>query len=347
MELEEFFGEPCHDLLTQSIKQSLAFDPQGNYEEWKKQIKHKFYELTGLYEIEKNEAPSPDLQIESEEKKDGYTEIRFTFASEIGTRVPCYLLIPDTGRESYPVAITLQGHSTGFHNSVGKVKFEKDLTYQPRGQFGLQAVQNGFISLCIEQRGMGERRPTSKSRKHAPMCAYTALTAFMLGRTVLGERIFDVHKAIDVLSHFPKCNTDQILITGNSGGGTATYYAACYDERIKLCLPSCAFCSYKESILNIYHCSCNYIPSAYHYFEMQDLSCMIAPRPITVIAGQKDDIFPIEGVRDAYQTLSAIYQKAGAADACRLVETPKDHWWCVDIVWPTILAEVKKLGWTV
>lgn len=340
-----FFGEPCHDILVANAKQKLAYDPSLNYEEWKASIRHKLYELTGLYEIEKNEAPDLDLQIEYEEKKEGYTKIRFTFASEVGTKVPCYLLIPNTGKEKYPVAITLQGHSTGFHNSVGEIKFEKDIAYQPRGQFGLQAVENGYISLCIEQRGMGERRPTCPSRKGAPMCAYTALTAFMLGRTVLGERMFDVHKAIDALAHFPKCDTDKIFITGNSGGGTATYYASCYDERIKFCAPSCAFCSYKDSIMNIYHCSCNYIPNAFHYFEMQDLACLIAPRPIAVIAGKEDDIFPIEGVREGYKTLSAIYAAAGAPDACRLVETPKDHWWCVDLVWETINAEAQKLGW--
>ena len=339
-----FHGEPCHELLTKSIKQQLAFDPALDYNEWKKSIQQKFYELTGLYEIEKNAAPSRNLKIESEEQKDGYTQIRFTFESEIGTRVPCYLLIPNTGRKSYPVAITLQGHSTGFHNSVGEIQYERDIAYQPRGQFGIQAVKRGFISLCIEQRGMGERRPTTPSRK-ATLCNYTALTALLLGRTVLGERMFDIKCAIDVLSEFDACNTDQILITGNSGGGTASFYAACYDERIKLAAPSCAFCSYSASILDIFHCCCNYIPSAYHYFEMQDLSCMIAPRPIAVIAGQKDEIFPIEGVREAYATLSSIYRAAGAENACRLVETPREHWWCVDLVWDTILAEVQKLGW--
>lgn len=340
-----FFGEPCHDILVTNAVQALAYDPSLDFEEWKKSIRHKLYELTGLYQIEQNEATDLDLQIEYEEKRKGYTKIRFTFASEVGTRVPCYLLIPDTGKEKYPVAITLQGHSTGFHNSVGEIQYEKDLSYQPRGQFGLQAVENGYAALCIEQRGMGERRPTCPSRKGAPLCAYTSLTAFMLGRTVLGERMFDVHKAIDALAYFSKCDTDKIFITGNSGGGTATYYASCYDERIKLCVPSCAFCSYKESIMNIYHCSCNYIPNAFHYFEMQDLACLIAPRPIAVIAGKKDDIFPIEGVREGYKTLSAIYAAAGAPDACRLVETPREHWWCVDIVWETINAEAKKLGW--
>ena len=124
-----FFGESCHDILNQTVKQSLAFNKDNDYSAWKGEIREKFYTLTGLYDIEKNESPDPELNIISREQKDGYTEIRFTFASEIGTKVPCYLLIPDGKKEKYPVAITLQGHSTGYHNSVGIVKFEYDKTY--------------------------------------------------------------------------------------------------------------------------------------------------------------------------------------------------------------------------
>lgn len=77
---------------------------------------------------------------------------------------------------------------------------------------------------------------------------------------------------------------------------------------------------------------------------MQDLACLIAPRRVAVIAGQKDDIFPIEGVRDSYKTGEKIYAAAGAADMCRLIETPMHHYWCKDLVWNAINEECKKLG---
>ena len=339
-----FRGEPCHDILVKNTTPRLTFNKSVNYDTWKNELRQKFYELTGLYEIEANASPDANLKIEHEIEKDGYREIRFTFESEIGTTVPCYLLIPCTGLSKYPVAITLQGHSTGFHNSVGYTKFESDHSYQPRGQFGIQAVQNGFAALCIEQRGMGERRPTEPSRD-AHLCQFTAFRALQLGRTVLGERMFDVSRAIDVLSAFHECDTSKILITGNSGGGTTSFYSAAYDERIKLCVPSCAFCSYEASIMDMFHCSCNYIPCAYQFFEMHDIAALIAPRPLTVIAGKEDSIFPIDGVRSSFEVAKNIYGMQGAEAYCRLVETPREHWWCVDIVWETINSQVKELGW--
>ncbi len=339
----EIKGELCHQLLMKE-KPMLSFDESRDYSVWKEEIKNKFIKLTGLDKISRN-ACSLNIQIESEEQKDGYKQIRFVFESEKGAFVPCYLLIPDTGKEKYPVAITLQGHSSGFHNSVGIVKYEKDEEYQTRGKFAVQAVRNGFIALAIEQRGMGERRPNARHQREASMCEYEAHIALLLGRTILGERMWDVSKAIDALSYFSQCDTDKILITGNSGGGTMSFYAACFDERIKLSVPSCAFCTYEDSIMNWYHCSCNFIPHAFEWFEMQDLACLIAPRKLAVIAGEKDEIFPIYGVEKAYETVKKIYKKESVEGNCRFVKTPKAHWWCENIVWNTIQEETKKMSW--
>lgn len=341
--MREIKGALCHQLLMNQ-KPSLSFEESRDYIAWKSEVKEKLIELVGLDNITKN-ACSLNVQIESEEQKEGYKQIRFVFESEKGAFVPCYLLIPDTGKERYPVAITLQGHSSGFHNSVGIVKYEGDEEYQARGQFAVQAVKNGFIALAIEQRGMGERRPNGDHQKMASMCEYEAHIALLLGRTILGERMWDVSKAIDALSLFPQCDLEKILITGNSGGGTMSFYAACYDERIKLSVPSCAFCSYKRSIMNWYHCSCNFIPHAYEWFEMQDLSCLIAPRRLVVVAGELDKIFPIDGVEIGYKTVRKIYQAAGVERNVRLVKTPKAHWWCEDIVWDNIKEELEKMGW--
>ena len=342
--MREIVGDLCHSELLKKTKQILAFDETKDYGTWKKEVQDKLYELLGMEEIEKNACPL-QLTIEKDEKKDGYRQIRFVFESEQGAFVPCYLLIPDTGKDKYPVVITLQGHSSGFHNSIAEPKNEKENEYAlGRGKFAVQAVQRGYIALAIEQRAMGERK-TDRHDFSPLMCSFPTLTAFLLGRTTIGERVWDVQRAIDLLSEFPQADTDKIVLTGNSWGGTATYYTACMEERIKIAVPSCAFCSYETSILDIFHCPCNYIPSAYKWFEMQDLACMIEPRNLAIVAGGEDGIFPINGVRAGFETVQKIYNTAGAKENCRLVVTEKGHWWCEDIVYNTIAEEAKKLGW--
>lgn len=330
--------------LARKIKPKLSFQKEADYNEWKADIQKKLFELAGLNNIQEN-ACAPNLQIEWEEDKGTYRLIRFTFESEVDEVVPCYLCIPKTGKEKYPVAIVLQGHTTGFHLSIGETKYDGDERFLPRSSHALQAVENGMIALAIEQRGLGERK--TESPAHFPMeqCRYAVTTALQLGRTVIGERMWDVSKAIDLLPNFPECDTDKIMILGTSGGGTASYYSACYDERIKLSVPVCAFCNYIDSIILRGHCTCNFIPSAYRYFDMQDLSCLIAPRKLLVVNGREDTIFPITGARQAFETVRAVYESAGAKDNCTMVETPKHHYFCDDIVWNAVNEELKKLGW--
>ncbi len=337
-------GDLCHELLLKKITPSLGYDKARDFGEWKTELKDKFVALTGIDTIAAN-ACAPELRIVSKEDKGTYTLIRYEFFSEIGETVPCYLLIPKSGKKKYPVAITLQGHVTGFHNSIGVAKYAGDEDGLDRKSVALQAVENGFIALAIEQRGMGERRPTTPLRGRQINCRFASFVAISMGRTLIGERVWDVSRAIDTLSNFPECDTDKILITGNSGGGTASYYSACYDERIKLSVPSCAFCPYKDSVLTILHCECNQIPRGIEYFEMQDLSALIFPRRLIVVSGGKDDIFPIDGARRGFETVKAIYADNGKADNCRMIETPEPHWWCKDIVWNAIKKEAESLGW--
>ncbi len=340
-------GLLCHDILTENMKPKLSFEVGKNYSKWKNELRKSFIETTGLDVISEN-ACEPQLEIEAERQKDGYRQIRFSFYSEVGAVVTAYLLVPDGIEGKRPVVITLQGHSTGFHNSIKEPKFPQDNPANDpdkveRTCFAVQAVREGYVALAIEQRGMGERAAKNSDYRRVHLeeragCYYEAVTAGLLGRTLIGERVWDIKCAIDVLSSFDFCDLDKIAITGNSGGGTASYYAACYDERIKICMPSSSFCPYKESILRFFHCACNYIPGAYKYYDMQDLSCLIAPRQLTVVTGQLDPSFLVEGVRRGFTTVEKVYERENARDKAKLIITPNGHFWNVDIMW----REMKK-----
>ena len=344
-------GLLCHDRLTKITKQKLAFDETADFQTWKGQVREKLEELLGIDVIKENDCPLK-IEIEEEVQMDGYTQVRFTFESEIGSVVNCYLLTPDTGKEKYPVVITLQGHNeSGVHSSIGDPWAHETLDYDTgRGTFAIQAVKEGYVALALDQRGMGERRAKNTDGRRVSLnpasgsCYFEATTAIALGRTIIGERCWDISKAIDALAFFPQCDMDRIAITGNSGGGTASFYAAAYDERIKISAPSCAFCTYGDSILKYYHCSCNYIPGIFRWFDMQDLACLIAPRRLMILGGKYDTAFRVEGVKRGYETVEKIYQKAGAKDNCRLIISPKGHWWCVDLMWQAIREEFEKLG---
>ncbi len=336
-----FAPETCHNPLLDHAPRVLAFSPEREFTAWQEAVGEKLRECVGVLP----ESATPNLRIEAREETDVYTSVRFVFTAEANADVPCYLLTPKTGAGPYPVVICLQGHSTGMHISLGKPKYDGDEACIAGGRdFALQAVREGYAALVIEQRCFGERldQRSPDVRHVSGGCSHASMVALLLGRTMIGERVWDVSRALDLLGEFPDLDTARIGCMGNSGGGTITYYAACLDPRISVAMPSCYVCTFKDSAGRIDHCQDNYLPGLLRYCEMGDLAALIAPRPLVVVAGHDDPIFPLYGVLETYDTIEGIYRAAGVPDNCRLVVGNGGHRFYPEDAWPVFRAVA---GW--
>ena len=285
---------------------------------------------------------APDLtEIESTEKIEGATEIRFTFQSEDGYRVPCHLLLPD-GIENPPVMICLQGHSKGMHISLGRPIYPGDEVSISGGDrdFCVRAIREGFAAIAMEQRSFGQCGGTEAG----PQCLESAMTSLLMGRTTIGERVWDVMRLIDVLeAHFAdKVDVRTICCMGNSGGGTATAYVAALEDRIKLAMPSCAMCTYRDSIAAMKHCSCNYVPHIAEFFDMGDLLAMSYPKFYVQVNGIEDSIFPIAGAKEVFEKGKAAYASMGGADRCTHIIGNGGHRFYADLSWPAVHKYLEK-----
>ena len=228
----DFAPETCHQRLLDTLEPALAYAPERDYQAWLQAVDARLRELLG---------PTPSvvpLNIRQEEatERDFYRETRFVFTSEPGADVPCHLLTPLNATEPLPLIICLQGHTSGMHISLGRPKSEGDERMIAEGDrdFALQAVREGYAALVMEQRCFGERRDAraGEARHVAPGCHHASMTALLLGRTMIGERVWDVRRAIDALAHFAEIDTHRIGCMGNSGGGTITWFAACVEPRL-------------------------------------------------------------------------------------------------------------------
>lgn len=322
--------EHNQSLLVEMIP-SMHFNGNEPFDQWQVHARQKLTELLGLPFIR----CADQLTVEYTEEKEDFREIRFRFQSEEGYFVPCHLLVPRGKMGSLPVVICLQGHSTGMHISMGRTKYPGDEESISGGDrdFAIRAVREGYCALTIEQRNFGECGGTEKG----PDCQNSSMTALLIGRTTIGERVWDVQRAIDVLEkYFPQVDTGKMICMGNSGGGTISYYAGCLEPRIRYVMPSCAVCTYKDSIAAMHHCTCNYIPNIRRYFEMGDLAGLIAPGYLVIVAGKEDPIFPISGVWQSYKLAGSLFRAAGVEDHCRLVIGEGGHRFYADDAWPVM-----------
>jgi pimeloyl-ACP methyl ester carboxylesterase len=164
----------------------------------------------------------------------------------------------------------------------------------------------------------------------------------MLGRTMVAERVYDVDRGIDYLATRRDMDLSRLGVMGNSGGGSISTYAAALLPRLRAAMPSSAFCAYAGSIMSIYHCGDNYVPGIFLWAEMGDVLGLFAPRPVVVVAGRHDSIFPIEHVRKAFSQLKTIYRAAGAPGSCQLVVGDGGHRFYADDAWPVMQALLRK-----
>ncbi len=319
----------CHEEAIKLIEPKLSFDESRDFEDYRAELRAKFLELIG----DMPERVPSNVTVEYTEDRGDFIEKRFIFDTEKYASVPCHLWVPKDGKEKHGVVICLQGHSSGMHISMGRPIYEGDENSISGGDrdFARQIVKEGYAALVLEQRAFGERK--TDKMNGSTTCPHPSMVALLIGRTMVGERVWDVSRAIDALESFSEIDTERVAVMGNSGGGTTSFYAACFDERIKIAMPSCAVCTYRDSIAAMYHCACNYIPNAAKYFDMGDLTALIAPRPLVMVCGRDDKIFPLAGVRETYGTVEKIYKKAGAVDNCKLVIGEGGHRFYADPSW--------------
>lgn len=309
----------------------------GSVEEWQGQLRPRVHDMLGLPFDER-----PALEPRTWWRQTGElgTIDKISFTAEPYSDVVGYFCVPHGLQPPYPTVICLQGHSTGMHKSIAREREDETQPMEIEGDrdFGLGAMRQGYAALCLEQRSFGYRREQVQDVVSSHGCHDAAMHALMLGRTLAGERVFDVDRGIDYLSERGDVDMSRVGVMGNSGGGTVSIYAAAVLDRVCFAMPSCAFCTYADSIMSIYHCADNYVPGLLRWAESPDVLGLFAPKPVVVVNGRDDPIFPLDGVRAAFADLQAIYAAAGHADRCRLVIGEGGHRFYAEQGWKELHA---------
>jgi dienelactone hydrolase len=313
---------------------------RNEFEMWQKKFRPELKRLLGLDILEAQLVNyKPKTQLLSSEDIGFAIRERWLIWTEPTVPLPFILLRPKNADQSRGLVITPHGHSKNTELYAGIYHDEKERESGETGErnVAIQAVQEGYFAIAPTARGFGTTRdPEGIKSDVTSSCRNLLMHDILVGRTPIGDRVWDMSKLIDwALSTLP-VDPAKIMMTGNSGGGTVTLFAAACDTRITVAVPSSYFCTFTGSIGSIHHCECNYVPGILQLGEMADVAGLIAPRPFCAIQGKKDNIFPIQESQKAFAHLKQIYKAAGVPDLCELYVGSEGHRYYKAGVWPFV-----------
>lgn len=283
-------------------------------------VRKRMQQVMGSLPADSRKVPL-DVKVVSEEKLDGYVRKKVTFTAEKGDRVPAWLLIPAGGSGKLPAMLCLhQTIAIGKDEPVGLGKQESK-------QQALHLVKRGYVCLAPDYPSFGEYQ-------------YDFKAAFTAGDYASGtmKAIWNNMRAIDLLESLPEVDKDRIGAIGHSLGGHNALFTAAFDERVKVTVTSCGFCSfakyyggnlkgwtsdrYMPRITSEYGNDPKRVP-----FDFADVLSAIAPRGVFVMAPTRDSNFDIDGVKDVLIAVAPLYEKLKAADKLKAVHPDVGHDW--------------------
>lgn len=284
------------------------------WQEWRTKLRKKLINLLGGFP-DKSEF---NLRVIERREFDEYFREKIIFNSSKEIEVYGYLLIPKNTEFPNSLVIAIPGHGYGMKDAVGinPDGSEKESSNGYMKDFGLILVKNGFMTFVIEQLGFGERREERdiKEGLDKSSCRYYSFWALMLGKTLIGLRVWDLIRTVDLFIEEYGIKENSIGVYGISGGGTTALFASALDDRIKATIISGYLSTFKDSILAIPHCECNYIPKILNYAEMYNIASLIAPRNLFIEHGKHDHIFPIEATIYAFEKVKRVYEFLGVPE---------------------------------
>lgn len=315
--------QPAHALwkLYNPSKAKYAFNAKtaAQAKQWQKRARVALRDKLGFDDLP---TVSPQPRTLARVDRGDFIREKVLIRTTSHTVMPVYILLPKKAARPLPVVLALHGHGYGAKDIVGLWEEggerydDRDSEYH--SDFAIALCRRGFAVAAPEISCFGERQTdfssvnTTINQKIPSSCAHTSFMAFYLGGSALGLRVHDARCLINYLEKRKEMDTDRLGAMGISGGGMHTFFFTCIEDRIKACVISGYYSSFRDSIFAMDHCPCNYVPGLHEMGEMSDIIGMIAPRPILIEAGTKDHGFPIEAVRKSVTRAKGIYKIFGA-----------------------------------
>lgn len=262
-------------------------------------------EAMGLFPDTNRRVPL-DVLVHEEVETEKYIRQTVSYASELGDRVPAYLLIPKGLEGKAPAMLCL--HQT---TKIGKGE-PAGLGGRPTLHYAHELAERGFVCLVPDYPSFGDYSYDFKTQGNH----YASGTM---------KAIWNNLRGVDLLVSLPHVHSDRIGCIGHSLGGHNSLYTAAFDQRIRAVVTSCGFDPfhhymggklagwtsdrYMPRIRDLYDNDPDKMP-----FDFYEVLAAICPRSIFINAPLHDSNFKVAGVREAVAEVGKAYELRDARE---------------------------------
>jgi len=317
--------EACYGSLSSMLRKFDRFARQDcfrgqsveEFEEWREKTRGLLSGLLGLEKMEECDL-HPITMEKAVTLPDGIRREHIRIQTEPDIWMTMYLLIPADADPNTRLFLCPPGHNGAGKYTVaglGEYGAIKEKIEQYQYDYGMQLAKKGFVAVCPDCRGFGERRETVADAKDPVLglkgdCYWLAHMGEPLGIPAAGMLVWDLMRLIDYLELRNEWDTEHIGCLGFSGGGMQTLYLAALDERIQYAVISGYMYGFRDALLTLNrNCSCNYIPHLWEHLDMGDIASLIAPRPLVIQSCRQDRLNGPRGIVNAVEQ-AAVIEKA-------------------------------------
>ena len=248
---------------------------------------------------------------------EGYAIEKVIFESLPGFFVTANLYRPNQpGR--YPAVLFQSGHT-----QEGKP--------EPQRAAANLALK-GFVVLCFDPIGQGEREQTYDPQLKAPAAGWSVnehiqagAQGILVGQSVARYFIWDAKRALDYLLSRPEVDAANVGAAGCSGGGALTMFIGALDPRLKAVVPACFPNSYRLLFAGPDPGSEMSFPELLaHGLDTVDFVELSAPTP-WLIQATENDYFTPPGAKLVYDEARRWFGLYGAEDQVGFFLGPGPH----------------------
>lgn len=314
----------------QELKQSLTYPlawgnaPEKDFKHWRVQAREKLLECM---------QPAPpkadfDMQTVESEQRDGYTVRKIVFNVSAWSRVPAYLLVPD-GEGPFPAILLMHDH--GAHFTIGKEKMVRPfhvskVMMEDADDWAVQCydgqyvgdffARNGYVVLAVDALLWGERG----RKEYASYDAQQALSANLaqMGMSWGSLIAWDDIRSAEFLSSLPFVDKEKIGTMGFSMGAHRAWMTMAATDEVKAGAAVC-WMNTTDSLMTLTNnqnkggsAYAMLIPDIRRYMDYPHVASIACPKPMMFTNGLKDKLFPVEGVKSAYDVMRQVWKSQGA-----------------------------------